>query len=108
MLEAIKLAALDAVDKENLADICCGVVTGEMPLKIAVEQKMELTERFFILTRAVTDYQTRLRLHRPGSEDTEYRATIYNGLKVGDRVVLMKAAGGQQYVVLERIAGEAV
>jgi len=108
MLEAIKLAALDVMDKGNLADICYGVVTREMPLQIMIEQKIELTERFLILTRAVTDYQAKVKLQRVGEENRDYQATIYNGLKVGDKVVLMKAAGGQQYVVLERVAGEGV
>ena len=44
MLEAVKLLAYDVLQQENIADICYGTVTAIEPLKIMLEQKLELTE----------------------------------------------------------------
>ena len=40
----------------SLADVIFGTVTSTSPIKIVVEQKLELTEEFLILTKNVKDY----------------------------------------------------
>lgn len=106
MLEIIKLAALDALDKNSLADICIGTVTAINPFKIMLEQKLELDERFFILTRNVTDFKVDICLKLEEETIRRGKIDIYNQLHVGEKVVLMKASGGQKYVVLDRIGKE--
>ena len=51
MLEAVKLLAYDVLQQENLTDICYGTVTETEPLKIVLEQKLELTESFLVLSQ---------------------------------------------------------
>lgn len=59
MLEAVKLLAYDVLQQENLTDVCYGTVTAEKPLKIMLEQKLELTEAFLVLSRnVVKHYET--------------------------------------------------
>ena len=106
MLEAIKLAALDALDRENMSDFCYGTVTGINPLRIMLEQKIELTEQFLSITQRVTDYEISGRISLQGSSEYSFLAEVKSHLCVGDKVLLCKAMGGQQYAVVDRLAGE--
>lgn len=106
MLEAIKLAALDVLDKESLSDFCYGIVTETNPLKIMLEQKLELSAPFLILSRSVTDYEISGVIDIEGDVRRNYKASVKNHLLSGDNVILLKATGGQQYVVVDRF-GEA-
>ena len=56
MLEAVKLLAYDVLQQENIADICYGTVTAIEPLKIMLEQKLELTEEFLVLSQNVVKH----------------------------------------------------
>lgn len=76
------------------ADYVFGTVTKASPLQIQVSQKIVLTDAQLALTRNVTDYTVKIN----GSN-----ATISNALKKGDKVVMMKQKGGQQYLVIDRV-----
>lgn len=78
MLEIIKQLALDAAEKG--ADFCVGTVTKAAPLTIRLEEGLELTEAFLVLTEDV--------------------------LQAGEAVALLRADGGQQYLVLGRVRKE--
>lgn len=108
MLEIMKQLALDAVDKESLADYTIGIVSSVSPLVIQQEDGPELAERFLLLARNVTDHEERgkARIWTENEPDqwSEYRLIRQKGLKQGEKVILVKAAGGQQYVVLDRAA----
>ena len=58
LVEAMKRAALDAVEAGKPAHICFGKVTGISPLEVSVEQKMTLGEGQLVLARHVTDFET--------------------------------------------------
>ena len=49
LVEAMKKAALDAVDAEKPVNLCYGKVTRVSPLEINVEQKMTLGEGQLVL-----------------------------------------------------------
>ena len=99
LLIAIKKAALDAVEAGKPSDFCFGKVTNTSPLTISIEQKMTLGVAQLILTRNVTDYQTRITM-----EDEEPKQmTIHNALRIGDEVILVRKKGGQKYLVLDRV-----
>ena len=98
LLNAIKKAALDAVNASQPSDFCFGKVTNVSPLKISIEQKMTLGVAQLVLTRNVTDFKTTI------SVDSETKEiTIHNALQVGDEVVLIKQKGGQKYLVWDRV-----
>ncbi len=107
MVEIMKQLALDAVDKESLADYRVGVVASASPLVIRQEDGPELTERFLLLSRNVTRHEERgnIKIWTDQEPDrwSEYRVIRNKGLKAGEKVILAKAAGGQQYVVLDRV-----
>ena len=51
---------MDAVEANKPVNLCFGIVTSTSPLKINVEQKMELGEAQLLLSRNVTDYTMKL------------------------------------------------
>lgn len=60
LLKIIKKAAVEAVEADKPVNLCFGIVTSASPLKINVEQKMELGEAQLLLSRNVTDYIMKL------------------------------------------------
>lgn len=109
MLDIIKQLAMDAVDLGRAADFCIGTVVSGAPLCIRLEEGMELTEPFLILAEPVTDWEEEGEtwLWRKNEEQRLYQYHMYHnrGLQEGERVALIRAAGGQQYLVLCRAKG---
>ena len=58
LVEAVKRAALDAVEAGKPVNVCFGLVLGTSPLQVRVEQKMTLGMGQLVLSRNVTDYET--------------------------------------------------
>lgn len=107
MLDIIKQLALDAVDLGRTADFCIGTVVSGGPLCIRLEEGLELTEPFLVLAEPVTNWEETgtVWLWREHHEKELYQYHLYHnrGLAAGDRVALIRAAGGQQYLVLCRV-----
>ena len=99
LLNTIKKAAVEAVEAEKPVNILFGKVTSASPLKINIEKKMILTSEQLILTNAVANIDIS-HLHEVSGTET---FTVYNGLVVGDEVVLLRMQGGQKYIVLDRV-----
>ena len=119
-LKMIKQVALDAVFNSTPCDFCIGVVISESPLSIQLDQKLTLTEDFLFLTRNVTDYTITMEVdHKTESEwggscgehckehshdyVGEKEFVVKNHLTEGEKVVLANMAGGQKFVVLDRL-----
>ena len=90
MSEVIKLSALRAVEDSDVADVVSGVVVGVNPLRIQIDQKIELTEKFLVLCRNVTDYWLDAVI-----DGARVSFLVDNALKDGESVVLMQKEGGQ-------------
>lgn len=56
IVEIIKQAANEAYEVTKPMNLLIGVVTGESPLVITIEQRLPLSEEFLILTKHVTDH----------------------------------------------------
>lgn len=128
IVRMIKRAAVDAVEAQKPCTVLFGTVTQETPLEVLVEQKMTLSEAQLILSRSVTDFQTEISFDDPDvkqqyttwdmeesaesppqkisfKEKTKHKITIYNALKTGEKVLLLRCAGGQRFIVLDRVGG---
>lgn len=125
LVKTIKRAATDAVKAEKPVEVCFGKVTSTSPLQILVEQKMTLGKAQLVLSRNVTDFKTKISAGNiqsyyytggtPPDSPTapvspphvhavgKIEITVYNGLVVGDEVILIRQQGGQKYVVMDRI-----
>ena len=129
--QAIQVAAAKTYSAMSPMDVLIGKVTSIEPLKIFVGTvNAELTKDHLILTNAVTDHYVDIHVNHltdtiSGEWDTTHahpdagdgtiptdhvhsysgrkKIKIYNGLQVGEFVVILKASGGNSYVVLDRI-----
>lgn len=77
----IKRAAVEAVEAKKPMAVIFGKVTSAAPLKVQVDQKLELSGSQLVTTSAVRGY---------------------NALKKGEKVILLRADGGQKFIVLDR------
>ena len=104
MLEIIKQLALDVA--ENGADFCTGIVTAASPLCIRLEEGMELTEEFLILTEEMQEQEETGTISINGGSWSSCRIKRDRKPKAGERVALLRAADGQEYLVLGRLRKE--
>lgn len=108
------------VQAMNPSDFILGVVTSESPLLIRIDDKRELDEDFLILSDNVRDYAVDIEVmhtteNRSGgggdaafaSHNHDYtgrkKIIVYNGLKVGEQVIMFRQSGGQLFYVADRI-----
>lgn len=128
LVNAMKQAGTKAVDASGPVAVCFGKVTSTSPLKVLVDQKMTLGSAQLVLTRNVTDYEVQvgvtweteseLSTHThtvdgitSDSVDLKHthtlngkkKMTIYNSLRKGDEVVLLRQQGGQKYIIVDRV-----
>ncbi|WP_458408029.1 DUF2577 domain-containing protein [Anaerotignum sp.] len=100
----IKQLALDVA--ESGADFCIGIVTAVNPLVIRLEEGMELTEEFLVLTEAALEWEEKGAISINGGDWNNYRMKRNKALQTGEAVVLLRGADGQQYLVLGRVRKE--
>lgn len=120
LANAIKKAGVGAVNATMPVNLIFGTVTSDSPLEITTEQKLKLSKEFLVLTRNVTDYELEVSIDMNsesasgGSGYAEFashthklkgkKIKVHNKLKVGDKVILARMQGGQDFVVLDRSA----
>lgn len=128
LVRAVKKAAVEAVRAENPMGVCHGTVTCLSPLEITTDQKLILGEKQLILTNAVRDYTVEMTVDhvtevishghsvtdtytgggtaQPVDHSHPYKGRksfrVHLGLKMGEKVILVRCDGGQQFVVLDR------
>ena len=128
LVRAVKKAAVEAVRAENPMGVCHGTVTGLSPLEITTDQKLILGEKQLILTNAVRDYTVEMTVDhvtevishghsvtdtytgggtaQPVDHSHPYKGRksfrVHLGLKMGEKVILVRCDGGQPFVVLDR------
>ena len=120
LLGLIQQAAKKVVEASNLTDYCIGMVESTAPLVIRTEQQETLTEDFLILTDLVRDYDVDITVNHTtqnrsgGGGDSAFashnhqytgrkRITVHNGLSAGEAGILVRQAGGQEFIVLSRV-----
>lgn len=133
MIDIIKEASLGAVGAGNPVSICFGevqsvsfsknkvqkgeiiynVTEGISNLVIKLDQKLILGKEFFIVPESVTPYEAELK-HKHNhicseegcSKETDEKLDtliIREGFKAGDKLLLLRIQGGQQYVILGKV-----
>ena len=124
-VKVIKKSAIEAVNNSKPADIFYGTVQSISPLTIFIDQKLILSEKFLIIPESLTDYETEISFDDSSvkqvfttwnmeetsestpskisfKEKTKHKITVYNSLKTGEKVILLRQQGGQKYMVLDR------
>lgn len=119
-LNDVKRAAVEAVAAGKPMGLVFGKVTSVAPLKVQVDQKLELTAAQLVLTNAVRDFTVNMTVNHE-TEDTSggsgdaafashkhaYSGTksfhVHLALKNGEQVILLRADGGQKFIILDRV-----
>lgn len=115
----LKSLVAQTVRGMNPSDFVLGEVISETPLVIRVGEN-KLDEDFLILSDNVRDFEVDIEVNhvtekRAGgggyaeyaSHDHDYKGRkkiiIYNGLKIGEKVVMIQQSGGQLFFVANRV-----
>lgn len=99
LVSTIKQLAVEAVVSGDPTAVVYGVVVNDKPVEISIEQKIKLGEMQLVLLRSVTDYEIEVSF----DYITFSKAKIRNKLKIGEKVMLVRAQGGQKYIVIDRL-----
>ena len=129
VLEAMKQMSVDAQNSQKPMIILFGQVISEKPLQIFVNQKQTVKQEALILTNAVKDYEVDIEVshytvndnflntmhdhtnvaendfdsHNKHAYKGRKKIKIYNGLKMGEKVMMIRQNGGSRYIVLDRV-----
>ncbi len=120
LYQALQAAMAQNVNDMKLSDCILGTVETTSPLAIRIDPRTIVKEEYLILTDLVRDYSVDITVshtteNRAGgsgdpafaSHNHDYKGRkkiiVHNGLAVGEKVVMIRQAGGQQYVVMSRI-----
>lgn len=89
LVELIKKAANDTNEASEPCDFCYGKVTNVNPLKVFIEQKMELGKAQLVLSRNVTDYETKVTVEWESETSLSDHDHIINGTDSnGDSIMI--------------------
>jgi hypothetical protein len=112
MLDIIKQAAKEAVEAGSPVNILYGEITATDPLEVNVDQRFTLDADFLIVPESLTRYEVDLKHKHTYTDDGASGTTgealadkivIRPGLQAGDKVVLLRIQGGQQYLILDKV-----
>ena len=99
LVETLKKIAVNAVATTYPTEIRVGTVVSVSPLQIKVSEKMILDSEFLIIGESFA--QQSYWVKTAGKEE---RVSIHNGLSVGDIITLIRAQGGQKFMLHSRIS----
>lgn len=128
LIDIMKRSALDAVEAGKPCDLRYGTVISIAPLKVRVTNQFIIPKSMLIVPEYLTDYEIEVTVKPDYGWNTQNRSggsgdpafashnhdiyfnrkkiTIHGALKVGDKVVLLRQAGGQHFLVLDRLPKE--
>lgn len=97
--------SLQAVESSKPCEIRYGEVITDNPLSVKVTDKFVLPMEALVIPQHLTDYSlmAHIGIGETEGDHKDSVITIYNGLKVGDRVILLRHQGGKQYIILDKI-----
>ncbi|MFD2329113.1 DUF2577 domain-containing protein [Cohnella sp. GCM10020058] len=111
LLHIIKKAGLGAVESGQPMAVLTGSITSDTPLEVTVDQRFVLTAEFLVVPESLTEYEIDAKHTHGYSQGTTNAAladklVIRRGLKKGDKLLLLRVQGGQQYIVMDRLVSD--
>lgn len=120
LIDIMKRAALDANDNSKPTDLRYGTVTSVSPLKVQITNQFTIPASMLVVPKSLTNYSVGVTVNwntgetSGGTGEASFAGhthtvsgsktiTINNALKVGDKVALLRQAGGQSYFILDKI-----
>ena len=98
LLIGIKRASINAIENAKPVNLVFGKVSSISPLNINVENKLKLGKEQLLLSKNLSNYSVEIEI-----EGEKRQIKIYNALKSGDEVILLRMQGGQKYLILDRV-----
>ena len=95
----MKQMAIDAVNAQVLANVTYGTVIQTNPLKVQIDAKLILDEVHLEVVQSLSDYT--IEMESPSNVRQQF--TVYNALKNGDKVAMIRFQGGRRYLVVDRV-----
>ncbi len=113
MVSYIKQICFDILAETDFTDMALGEVISESPIKIKISDKIIISDKQFILANKLSDFTMEVNQNpkfpdEPLNEEdflNRKKIIVYNHLKKGDNVILIKAQGGQIYFVMDKVWG---
>jgi hypothetical protein len=102
MINIIKQASVGAVGAQNPVNISFGEIIKDNPIEVKIDQKLILPKEFFIIPESLTRYEIDL-THNHGGGSALSKVVIREGLNKGDKVLLLRVQGGEQYIILDKV-----
>ena len=90
------------------SDVVYGRVISTVPLKVQISNSMIIDDNFIVLGKHIGSFSMSGSLttsEEKKGKDGEKTFTFDNSLKVGDKVTMIRADGGQQFYLFEREGG---
>ena len=128
LLDIVKRSALDAIENSKPCDLRYGTVISAAPLKVRVTSQFIIPESMLVVPEHLTDYEIEVTIKPDyewktidksgGGGDASFashnhdiyferkKIKIHGALKVNDKVVMARKAGGQHFVILDRLPKE--
>ena len=128
LIDIIKRSAIDAIESRKPCDLRYGTVISVDPLKVRVSNQFIIPKTMLIVPQYLTDYEIDVTVkgeygwttipesggsnaeafanHDHDIRFSKRKITIHGALKVGDKVVMVRQAGGQNFLILDRLAGD--
>lgn len=130
LTDLMKLVAAGVINNMQLPEVYIGTVATKDPLSIRLSANHILPAKYLILTNAVKDHKVDIEISWTTEGEQEHihgngnngantlpsekphkhtvkgrkEITVYNGLTDGEKVLLLRIQGGQNYVVVDRIS----
>ena len=90
----------EAVKGMKMADMATGTVVSAAPLSVQTETTLPpIPSKALVLTESVIERIVQLKGGEGGT------VVVHEGLKTGDKVLMLRVQNGQKYIVLSRIKG---
>ena len=110
LVRAVQSIVTGVISSMKLTDVFVGTVISAEPLKVQIDQKLILAKEQLVLTRNVTDYESKININWTTDTSSSHAHTLknehtvkyLNSLKNGEKVVLLRYKNGQKYVIIDR------
>lgn len=110
LLKVMKKVSSDAEEANQPCTWMFGEVASVNPIRIVVDQKLQLGKNQLIIPEHLTNHSVAVTLNWETEVEQEHSHRIIkpkslmvmSGLKVGESVILLRQRGGQQYLVVGR------
>lgn len=116
LVQVIRRIVKETVDADKPCDYTVGTVVNVNPLEVKISNNLTIDDEFIDVCEKLTDYEVKIDITdrtEPYPEETpnhrhdiKLRKTtikVYNALKVGDKVAMLRRARGQKFLIIDKV-----